>query len=439
MSDVGIAPPPASAPAPAPAPAPNEVPINPNPVTPPSPVSNQAPDKPVSHAERGRESIQKAFAKAREENPPKPRVAKIGDNNPPEETKVERAAPPRGKPKDERPEPIDLRKRPTDQQELPLRERGEHGHFAPREKATDQRAETGAQISRSPVKELPPTAKYRDPPQRMTEAAKADWHATPETVRGDMHRMQQEFSTAYQKFRGDHETMNTIRPFDELAKKQGTNLNKALINYVSMETKLRNDVVGGLDLIVDNLNLRHDDGSPQGRKLTLQDVAWHIINQTPEQRQMVAQRNAAAAQKLQLDAAQRRIANLEKQNQQAQYERAFVHTRGAVDQYAQSHPRLDELGDLIEAEVKLGFDLDTAYRRAELLRPATHAAQTRTDGTAPQTRTHAAQTRSTSAQTRTDRSISGAPSGSNGAARPKPSANRRDAIANAIKRVGGSL
>jgi hypothetical protein len=245
-----------------------------------------------------------------------------------------------------------------------------------------------------------------------------------------MHRMQQEFNGVYQKLRADHETMNTIRPFDELARKQGTNLNKALINYVSMETKLRNDVVGGLDLIVDNLNLRHDDGTPQGRKLSLMDVAWHIINQTPEQRQLVAQRNAAAAQKQQLDTAQRQIAALEKQNNQAQYERAFVHTRGAVDQYAQSHPRLDELGDLIEAEVKLGFDLDTAYRRAELLRPATQA---------PQTRTHAAQTRSTSAQTRSDRSISGAPSGTNGAARSRPSANGREAIANAIKRVGGSF
>jgi len=414
------------------------VPINPSPTTPPSPVSNQAPAKPVSRAEGGRESIQKAFAKAREENPPKPREAKIGDNNPPEETKVERAAPPPKKAKDERPDPIDLRKRPVDQPqaEAKPRERGEHGHFAARESAQSaksaQKSATGVQKSAQPMRELPPTAPYAKPPQRMSEAGKADWHATPETVRGAVHQLHSEFSQAYQKFKGDHEVMNTIRPFEELAKKQGTNLNKALINYVSMESKLRNDVVGGLDLIVNNLNLRHDDGTPQGRQLTLTDVAWHIINQTPEQRQLVQQRNAAAAQKQQLDAQARKIAQLEQQNKQVQYERAYVHTRGAVDQYAQSHPRLDELGDLITQEVQLGFDLDTAYRRAELLRPATQA---------PQTRTHAAQTRTTSAQTRpTDRSISGAPSGpSNGTGRPRPSASPRDAVANAIKRVGGAL
>jgi hypothetical protein len=84
---------------------------------------------------------------------------------------------------------------------------------------------------------------------------------------------------------------------------------------------------------------------------------------------------------------------------------------------------------LIENELKLGFDLETAYRRAELLHPATHAAQTRT----------------ASAQTRPpniDRSISGAPEAgpSNGQSRPKgPPPSRREAVQNAIRRVQGSM
>ena len=75
------------------------------------------------------------------------------------------------------------------------------------------------------------------------------------------------------------------------------------------------------------------------------------------------------------------------------------------------HPRFDELGEVIEREIALGFDLDTAYRRAELLFPATHAAQTRT----------------TSAQTRpVDRSIHGNPdvAPSNGASRRPTEAQR---------------
>ena len=105
----------------------------------------------------------------------------------------------------------------------------------------------------------------------------------------------------------------------------------------------------------------------------------------------------------------------------------FNQLRGGVEHYAVSHPRFDELGDLIKREIDLGFDLDTAYRRAELLRPATHAAQTGNP----------------SAQTRpTDKSISGAPdvSPSNGASRrnAKP-VGRREAIQNAIRRAGGAL
>jgi hypothetical protein len=104
----------------------------------------------------------------------------------------------------------------------------------------------------------------------------------------------------------------------------------------------------------------------------------------------------------------------------------FHYTRAQVDQFADRHPRFDELGDLIENELKFGFDLEAAYRRAELLRPATQAAQTRTQ----------------SAQTRIDRSISGAPDAgpSNGTSRrtEKP-VGRREAIQNAIKRVNGSL
>jgi hypothetical protein len=86
------------------------------------------------------------------------------------------------------------------------------------------------------------------------------------------------------------------------------------------------------------------------------------------------------AQSHQLQQAQQRIAALEIEHKQMQYVARFHQTRAGVDQYAAAHPRVDELAELIANEVSLGFDLDTAYRRAELLRPATQAAQTRTNG-----------------------------------------------------------
>jgi hypothetical protein len=399
--------------------------------SPPPPIGQQAPNKPVDDASfKGsehrplsrREAIQKAFERSQAQA--KPADAKMGHNQPPE--KMEREAPKRERPKAADPEKptIDLKKRPADQPKAEEREpqpRGEHGHFGARQDEV-QRAAPGQQQQPGPG-----APAHKQPIPRMSAAAKNDWGKVPETVQHDIHRLHTEFGRAYQQYRGDHEAMNVIRPFHQLAQQQGTTLAKALSNYVGMEHKLRSDVVGGLDLIVDNLNLR----TPDGRKLSLQDVAWHIVNQTPEQRQLLQSKNAMMAQSHQLQAANQRIQALEQNARQVQYAAAFNQTRGAVDQFADTHPRLDELGDLIEQEVKLGFDLDTAYKRAELLRPATAA----------QTRNTAAQTRSTTAQTRTpDRSISGAPGGSatNGDARPKKPVGRREAIANAIKRVSAS-
>lgn len=42
----------------------------------------------------------------------------------------------------------------------------------------------------------------------------------------------------------------------------------------------------------------------------------------------------------------------------------FVKTREYVNQFADSHPRFDELGDVIEFLVQRGFSLETAYATA---------------------------------------------------------------------------
>ena len=54
-----------------------------------------------------------------------------------------------------------------------------------------------------------------------------------------------------------------------MARSQGTSLPAALNNYIGIEHKLRSDPIGGLDVIVNNLNLRTSDG----RRITLADVA----------------------------------------------------------------------------------------------------------------------------------------------------------------------
>jgi hypothetical protein len=403
--------------------APNETVIEPNPVNVPNPVGSQAPDAPVEpqdgnrhRPESRREALERAYeratnpqaAKPAEKPAPKAAEAKPGHNNPPEKT-----------------EPLDLKKRPADQP------RGERGQFAPREPQGEQTGvqtgvqsrANGVQNSANAQRQLPEGTPYRDPPARMAEHAKRDWSTAPESVRGEFHRMTKEAGDMYRQYRGDFEAMEPIRHFQKMASEHGTTLERALTNYVSMEQKLRQDVVGGLDIIVNNLNLR----TPQGQKLTLRDVAYHILNMSPDQHRLTQAQNAQTATSHQIGALHQEISGLKNALTQMHTAQQFTHTRSAVDQFADSHPGFDELGDLIETELKFGFDLETAYRRAQLLRPTTHAAQTRNP----------------SAQTRpTDKSISGAPdvAPSNGASRrPEKKVGRREAIQNAINRVGGSL
>ena len=422
MTDTTNAPPPA----PEPAPQAAEVPINQNPTNQPNPLGSQAPEKPAGDTKSisRREAIQAAFDRAN--NPPakaKPAAkaeakeakaadAKPGHNQPPEQT------PPEG---------IDLKRRPGDQP------RSDRGTFAPRVKdeqrsglvnsgqADQSQAKPGQQPRANP---LPEHAPFRDPPPRMADHARNDWATAPESVRGEVYRMQREFDHAYQHYRGAAEAFMPVAKFHEMAQQYGTTLEQALTNYTGIEQKLRADPVAALDQIVYNLGLTDPE---TGRRITLRDVAYHVLSQSPEQLKQMQQGNQQNAAQHQIGALHREVTGLKQHLSQMHTAQQFHYTRSQVDQFADQHPRFDELGPIIERELQLGFDLDTAYRRADLLYPATHAAQTRPP----------------SAQTRTtDRSISGAPEAgpSNGQSRPKgPPPSRRDAIQNAIRRVNGGM
>ena len=407
-----------------------EVPINPNPASSPNPIGSQAPEKPQDAASERKAAIQRAFDRAN--NPPpkgdraaqKPAPAaeaKSGHNQPPEATKPER---------------LDLRKRPQADAPVPsAAQPRDRGRFAPREQAGVQNSanrnaqnsadptKQGVQKSATAVQQLPANAPYAQPPSRMGEHAKAEWHATPESVRGEVGRMQEEFVKAYRVYKNDFDEMSKIRHFHKMASDQGTDLNTALTNYTGMEQKLRADPIAGLDVIVNNLNLR----TPDGEKIGLRDIAYHVLSQSPDQLKQLQMGNQQQAASQQIGALHAEIQGLRQTVQQMHTNQQFVQTLSAIDTFADTHPRFDELGTVIERELKLGFDLETAYRRAELLHPTTRA---------PQTRTPSAQTREP------DRSIHGTSEiGPNGTSRRprQPSPTPRAAVANALARLNGGI
>lgn len=432
MSDVTVAPSGG-----APAAAPSETVVDTSTTHSPNPVGSQAPDKPVDDAANRRETIRQNIqaaadraSKQQEEGgrrdaqrrqdgareAPRAADARPGHNNPPEQTPRERAPQPR--------EQGRFARAPDGGQ--PANSPNNRTNNSPANYAGNSRVNsTGNNSADNPPRNyerLPEGTPYRVPLKRFSEESKAAWAQTPEPVRADIHRMSQDFAKHYQSVSNDLEAYKPLRAYHELAQSQGTTLERALQNYVSMEQKLREDVVGGLDVIIRNLNLR----GPDGEQLGLRDVAYHILNMSPDQHRLTQQQNQQVAAQHQIGALHQEIAGLKNYLQQVHTQQRYAQTRSGVDAFAQSHPRFDELGDLIEQEIKLGFPLEDAYRRAELLRPG-HAS-----GSA----------RTTSAQTRqADRSITGAPSGSsNGAAvRRGPPGTRRDDIMDAIRAVRGGV
>ena len=89
----------------------------------------------------------------------------------------------------------------------------------------------------------------------------------------------------------------------------------------------------------------------------MRDVAYHILNQSPEQAKLVQQQNATQAASHQIGALHQEVSGLKDALTQMHNAQRYTYTRSAVDQYADSHPRFDEVADLIEAELDNGFDL----------------------------------------------------------------------------------
>jgi hypothetical protein len=432
-----------------PAPPPQtDVPVNEAPTNTQTPIGSQAPPKPPAVARQ--EAVEKAFARAREaqeeakKNAPARERPGMGHNNPPEATAKEKAAPEKIADKTERTgQPSEAQKR--------YREAGKFARDPAKpetQPAAAARATPGqqqlplepgqqAQPAKPPIKPLDERAPYREAPGRFRDQAKAEWHATPESVRGGVYQMAREFQGAYEKYKADHGVMEELRPYHDLATKQGTSLRKAFDNYYGIEQKIRQDWVGGIDIVVQNVARANGWKRADGGPITVQDFAHHVLSMTPEQHQMSRQQNSQTSAEMQIGQLHQKLEKQEQTLNQMVYQQRFAGTRAEVDRFAEQHPRFDELADQIKIELDLGFPLEQAYARADKLRPSS----------APQ----AAQTRTPTAQTRKT-SISGAPDGGNGRnpANTRPSAGQRrngeakhptiqEALERSMRRVGNGV
>jgi len=369
-------------------------------------VGQQAPDKsPEQRAhERNaarRASVEKAFAKARENA-----EAKEASESSESKTPDAKAKAP------------EINAEP--------RNRGDGGRFVSTQPAASEvNAKAGQPAEQPKHAPLAEDAPYRDPPPRFSEVAKKEWAAVPESVRGAIYTAHQEMQNGIRHYQQQAAAFNSVRDYHEMAQRQGGSLRDALDNYWGIEQKLRGDLLGGVDLIINNLKLP----GPNGQRYNVYDFARDVLQLSPEQHRLTQQQNAVQANNIRLQQIDKRMESIAAGFQQMQYRQNFTWTRSQIDQFADKHPGFDDRIDVIKQELEHGYPLDEAYRRAIRLRPLNGNGATR-----------AAQTRDTSAQTRPeeiDRSISGAPNGSMSTSRdtPKKKVSSREALLNAARRI----
>lgn len=182
-----------------------------------------------------------------------------------------------------------------------------------------------------------PTA-YKEPPAGFDPAAKGEWEAVPESVRGAMHRRAQEMEQGIAKYRADAQEYEPVKKYAEMAKQSGTTLDQALSRYVQMEEGLRRDPIAGLEAVVANLGLK----GPNGQPATLRDIAAHIMGQKPDQ--LASRQEATIAQlNRQLQEVTQKLGGFQQHIETQQMQAKTSQAESEWQSFQREYPRAAEL------------------------------------------------------------------------------------------------
>lgn len=326
-------------------PAPEEQVAPPNPVETRAPVKEQ-PEQPeekgeVEKPEEG-EKPKKSLSEAIKAADEKAR-AKAAEKEAAEKAKPE----PKEKPTDKAPKE-EAKAEPA---------RDESGKFTAKEKPEGE-----------PTPEQAPKTEtaFKEAPKRFDDAAKGEWESVPESVRGATHRTMRELEQGLDQYRQAYEP---YKDFDARLKQNGQTFEEVLNHYTGIENMLREDPYRGLDTICRNMGT------------SLREVAEKIVGQTPDE--------ARAQSDQTINDLRNKVGQLEQMLgqvtgavQEQTHSQAVQQAAQQIDAFVAQpeHSRFEELAESIIAEIKAGYSLDEAYRRAELLNPAPQApAQTRSE------------------------------------------------------------
>lgn len=190
---------------------------------------------------------------------------------------------------------------------------------APDGKFTAKQTEPEAQPQEQPKR---PTA-YKEPPQRFDDAAKAEWEAVPESVRGTVHRMVKETEQGIQKYRADAEAYESVREYDDMARRNGGSLKQTLEQVAELERVFARNPVEGFHRIAQRLGVN------------VHQVAQQIAAMQPQQIADQQLRMQMADQQRQAQALQQQ---LEQERQARMTQERTTQALTEWQQFQQAHP-----------------------------------------------------------------------------------------------------
>lgn len=232
--------------------------------------------------------------------------------------------------------------------EKAMPERGENGKFAPKakeepetpESPADARSGVDAEVEQE--RSSPKLSEVRDinrAPAHFLPRAKEAWAGVNADVRGEVHRMMDNYEKGLEEGREAMDYRKDLREFDDMAKNAGTTVKAALANYVAIDNQLKTDPVGGIARILQSIGVtpeqyaNHILGQQQMQRDNPQAYAQtQEMGQLKDQNQQLQQQLQQITQRLEQEAAARGAEQVERT--------LFAEVR-------KDHPRFDELRPIV--------------------------------------------------------------------------------------------
>lgn len=181
--------------------------------------------------------------------------------------------------------------------------------------------------------------KHAEPPARFLPEATQKWANTPNEVKAEIHRVNQEYEAQLSEAKEKAQRYEEIRQYDEMARQSGRDgIKESLATMVRIEQAIQRSPVMGLEMVLRESGLRKQDGSP----LSLYDVAQMVARQTPQQ---FAQNMAHITQQAQVQPQRQssvppEVEEVRKELSSLKTELAAAKVAPIVEQFSNSHPTI---------------------------------------------------------------------------------------------------